>query len=140
MVCIVLLLSLAAVWISNKTVGLLEIHYFKRPLSMEYAAWLRVMCAGLLFIFIQMVPAFTFLYTLKLVALLNLGVQTMKLNGVYKFKRTGMMPPKDAPHEHPPEFARTQHRPPTWPDGDRRTGCRGRTGLGRLALARSAPL
>lgn len=63
MVCIVLLLSLAAVWISNKTVGLLEIHYFKRPLSMEYAAWLRVMCAGLLFIFIQMVPAFTFLYT-----------------------------------------------------------------------------
>ncbi|MDJ9440149.1 hypothetical protein LEF32_23455, partial [Salmonella enterica] len=99
MVCIVLLLSLAAVWISNKTVGLLEIHYFKRPLSMEYAAWLRVMCAGLLFIFIQMVPAFTFLYTLKLVALLNLGVQTMKLNGVYKFKRTGMMPPKDAPHD-----------------------------------------
>ncbi|HDX1827075.1 TPA: hypothetical protein RN777_004919 [Escherichia coli] len=99
MVCIVLLLSLAAVWISNKTAGLLEIHYFKRPLSMEYAAWLRVMCAGLLFIFIQMVPAFTFLYTLKLVALLNLGVQTMKLNGVYKFKRTGMMPPKDAPHD-----------------------------------------
>jgi hypothetical protein len=41
MVCIVLLLSLAAVWISNKAVGLLEIHYFKRPLSMEYAAWLR---------------------------------------------------------------------------------------------------
>nr|WP_233341611.1 hypothetical protein [Escherichia coli] len=52
MVCIVLLLSLAAVWISNKTVGLLEIHYFKRPLSMEYAARLRVMCAGLLFIFL----------------------------------------------------------------------------------------
>ena len=94
MVCIVLLLSLAAVWISNKAVGLLEIHYFKRPLSMEYAAWLRVMCAGLLFI--QMAPAFTFLYTLKLVALLNLGVQTMKLNGVYKMKRTGMLPPKDA--------------------------------------------
>ncbi|KAE9798754.1 hypothetical protein GP662_23540 [Escherichia coli] len=54
------------------------------------------MCAGLLFIFIQMAPAFTFLYTLKLVALLNLGVQTMKLNGVYKMKRTGMLPPKDA--------------------------------------------
>ncbi|WP_426727457.1 hypothetical protein [Enterobacter cloacae complex sp. 288G10] len=29
MVCIVLLLSLAAVWISNKAVGLLEIHYFQ---------------------------------------------------------------------------------------------------------------
>jgi hypothetical protein len=56
----------------------------------------EVMCAGLLFIFIQMAPAFTFLYTLKLVALLNLGVQTMKLNGVYKMKRTGMLPPKDA--------------------------------------------
>ncbi|HFW3543041.1 TPA: hypothetical protein ACIBH9_002444 [Salmonella enterica subsp. diarizonae serovar 61:l,v:z35] len=95
MVCIVLLLSLAAVWISNKTVGLLEIHYFKRSLSMEYAAWLRVMCAGLLFIFIQLAPAFPLLYTLKLVALLNLGVQTLKLNGVYKFKRTGMLP-KDA--------------------------------------------
>jgi len=94
MVCIVLLLSLAAVWISNKAVKLLETHYFKRPLSMEYAAWLRVMCAGLLFIFIQLAPAITFLYTLKLVALLNLGVQTMKLNGVYKFKRTGMMPSK----------------------------------------------
>ena len=54
---------------------------FKRPLSMEYAAWLRVILLPvLLFIFIQMAPAFTFLYTLKLVALLNLGVQTMKLS------------------------------------------------------------
>lgn len=33
MVCIVLLLSVAAVWISNKTVDLLERFYFKRPLS-----------------------------------------------------------------------------------------------------------
>ncbi len=96
MLCIVLLLSLAAVWISNKAVRLLEVHYFKKQQSMEYAAWLRVMCAGLLFIFIQLAPAFTFLYTLKLVALINLGVQTMKLNGVYKFKRKGMMPTKSA--------------------------------------------
>ncbi|EKR5116336.1 TPA: hypothetical protein JLP25_003980 [Escherichia coli] len=99
MVCIVLLLSLAAVWISNKTVELLEIHYFKRPLSMEYAAWLRVTCAALLLIFILMAPDFTFLYTLKLVALFNLAVQTMKLNGVYKFNRKGMLPPKGANQE-----------------------------------------
>ena len=84
MVCIVLLLSLAAVWISNKTVELLEIHYFKRPLSMEYAAWLRVTCAALLLIFILMAPDFTFLYTLKLVALFN---------------RKGMLPPKGANQE-----------------------------------------
>lgn len=96
MVCIVLLLSLAAVWISNRTVEWLEIHYVKRPLSLEYAAWLRVMCAGLLFIFIQMAGVSAFLYTLKLVALVNLGVQVMKLNGVYKFKRTAIMPSKDA--------------------------------------------
>lgn len=95
MVCIVLSLSLVAVWISNKTVELLEIHYFKRSLTMAYAAWLRVVCAGLLFIFIQITPDFTFLFTLKLVALLNLGVQTMKLNGVYTFNRKGMLPPKD---------------------------------------------
>lgn len=88
MVCIVLLLSVAAAWISNKTVDLLERFYFKRPLSMEYAAWLRVMCAGLLLVFIQVAPQFTLLYTLKLVTLINLGIQTMKLNGVYKYKRT----------------------------------------------------
>ncbi len=58
MVCIVLLLSVAAAWISNKTVDLLERFYFKRPLSMEYAAWLRVMCAGLLLVFIQVAPHF----------------------------------------------------------------------------------
>lgn len=86
MVCIVLLLSVAAAWISNKTVDLLERFYFKRPLSMEYAAWLRVMCAGLLLVFIQVAPQFTLLYTLKLVTLINLGIQTMKLNGVYKYK------------------------------------------------------
>ncbi|MGT8318110.1 hypothetical protein ACVUFU_23355 [Salmonella enterica subsp. enterica serovar Typhimurium] len=80
MVCIVLLLSVAAAWISNKTVDLLERFYFKRPLSMEYAAWLRVMCAGLLLVFIQVAPQFTLLYTLKLVTLINLGIQTMKLN------------------------------------------------------------
>ncbi|MFD2023409.1 hypothetical protein ACFSKS_25825 [Pseudocitrobacter faecalis] len=96
MVCIVLLLSVAAAWISNKTVDLLERFYFKRPLSMEYAAWLRVMCAGLLLVFIQVAPQFTLLYTLKLVTLINLGIQTMKLNGVYKYKRTGILPPGGA--------------------------------------------
>ncbi|MGV7963775.1 hypothetical protein QPK13_22740 [Photorhabdus tasmaniensis] len=95
MVCIVLLLSLATVWISNKAIVLLETYYFKRPLSMEYAAWLRVICAGLLLVFIQLAPQVTLLYTLKLVALINFGVQTMKLNGVYKFKRVGIMPTKD---------------------------------------------
>ncbi len=82
--------------ISNKTVDLLERFYFKRPLSMEYAAWLRVMCAGLLLVFIQVAPQFTLLYTLKLVTLINLGIQTMKLNGVYKYKRTGILPPGGA--------------------------------------------
>ncbi|EDA9891100.1 hypothetical protein AXT66_20070 [Salmonella enterica subsp. enterica serovar Heidelberg] len=96
MVCIVLLLSVAAAWISNKTVDLLERFCFKRPLSMEYAAWLRVMCAGLLLVFIQVAPQFTLLYTLKLVTLINLGIQTMKLNGVYKYKRTGILPPGGA--------------------------------------------
>lgn len=93
MVCIVLLLSVAAAWISNKTVDLLERFYFKRPLSMEYAAWLRVMCAGLLLVFIQVAPQFTLLYTLKLVTLINLGIQTMKLNGVYKYKKDRILPP-----------------------------------------------
>lgn len=36
--------------------------------------------------FIQVAPQFTLLYTLKLVTLINLGIQTMKLNGVYKYK------------------------------------------------------
>ena len=43
--------------------------------------------------FIQVAPQFTLLYTLKLVTLINLGIQTMKLNGVYKYKRTGILPP-----------------------------------------------
>ncbi|EAT8837664.1 hypothetical protein G3L44_004103 [Salmonella enterica] len=34
--------------------------------------------------------------TLKLVTLINLGIQTMKLNGVYKYKRTGILPPGGA--------------------------------------------
>ena len=57
---------------------------------------LRVMCAGLLLVFIQVAPQFTLLYTLKLVTLINLGIQTMKLNGVYKYKRTGILPPGGA--------------------------------------------
>ncbi len=36
------------------------------------------------------------IYTLKLVTLINLGIQTMKLNGVYKYKRTGILPPGGA--------------------------------------------
>ncbi len=52
------------------------------------------MCAGLLLVFIQVAPQFTLLYTLKLVTLINLGIQTMKLNGVYKYKRTGILPPE----------------------------------------------
>nr|AQT24028.1 hypothetical protein [Salmonella enterica subsp. enterica serovar Enteritidis] len=44
-------------------------------------------------VFIQVAPQFTLLYTLKLVTLINLGIQTMKLNGVYKYKRTGILPP-----------------------------------------------
>ncbi|WP_318591142.1 hypothetical protein [Enterobacter kobei] len=55
-----------------------------------------VMCAGLLLVFIQVAPQFTLLYTLKLVTLINLGIQTMKLNGVYKYKRTGILPPGGA--------------------------------------------
>lgn len=92
MLCIVLLLCLSAAWISNRTIDLLEKYYFKYQLSMEYAAWLRVVCAGLLFAFIQVAPPFALLYTLKLASLINLGVQTMKLNGVYKYKRKGIMP------------------------------------------------
>lgn len=72
MVCIVLLLSVAAAWISNKTVDLLERFYFKRPLSMEYAAWLRVMCAGLLLVLFRLLHNLHFCIPLNLSRLLIL--------------------------------------------------------------------
>lgn len=63
----------------------------KRPLSMEHGMATCNVCR--LVIFIQVAPQFTLLYTSKLVTLINLGIQTMKLNGVYKYKRTGILPP-----------------------------------------------
>ncbi|EEX1006226.1 hypothetical protein D3981_004206 [Escherichia coli] len=89
MVCIVLLLSLGASWISNWTIELLEKFYFRRQLSMEYGAWLRVACAVLLYVFTLLMPHIGMLYTMKLVALVNIAIQIMKLNGVYKLKRAG---------------------------------------------------
>ncbi len=80
MVCIVLLLSVAAAWISNKTVDLLERFYFKRPLSMEYAAWLRVMCAGLLLVFIQVAPHCLTAILRQLMVAHGDGLQTLLLS------------------------------------------------------------
>lgn len=87
MVCIVLLLSLGASWISNTAIILLEKHYFSRALSLEHAAWLRVGMAVILYCCVLMVPPAIMVYTIKLVALANIAIQLMKLNGVYNYRR-----------------------------------------------------
>ena len=95
MFCIVILMAIGASFLTNYAVTLLERLYFKRSLSMEYFAWLRVMLGGILYVFVLAVPTFELIYTLKLIALANVAIQTMKLNGVYKLKRrNGDMPVK----------------------------------------------
>lgn len=92
---IVILMAIGASFLTNYTVTQLEKLYFKRALSMEYFAWLRVMIGGVLYAFVLAIPTFEFIYTLKLIALANVAIQTMKLNGVYKLKRkAGAMPVK----------------------------------------------
>ncbi len=51
-------ISVAAAWMSDETVDLLERFYFSVRCGVEYTAWLRVMCAGLLLVFIQVAPQF----------------------------------------------------------------------------------
>lgn len=96
---IVILMAIGASFLTSYAVTLLEKLYFKRSLSWEYFAWLRVMLGGVLYAFVLAVPTFEFIYTLKLIALANVAIQTMKLNGVYKLKRkSGAMPEKpDSP-------------------------------------------
>ncbi|MBL5885705.1 hypothetical protein I7V28_19580 [Lelliottia amnigena] len=87
MICIVIVMAIGASFLTNYCVTVLEKLYFKRALNMEYFAWLRVMFAGVLYIFVLAIPTFELIYTLKLISLANVAIQTMKLNGIYKLKR-----------------------------------------------------
>ncbi|NTZ40929.1 hypothetical protein EXW94_25360 [Enterobacter sp. JMULE2] len=95
MIGIVIFMAIGASILTNYCVTALEKLYFKRALSMEYFAWLRVMFAGILYVFVLAIPTVELIYTLKLISLANIAIQTMKLNGVYKLKRrNGAMPVK----------------------------------------------